>query len=56
MEFAKFLFNFIQLETIQVSGVAKGGGPPRVAHLGTAFFDGVITLFFIVYCNKQLIY
>jgi len=26
-----------------------------VARLGAAFFDGVITLFFIVCCNKQLI-
>jgi len=33
------------------SGVAKGA-----ARLGAAFFDRVITLFFIVYCNKQLKY
>jgi len=44
---------------VESSGVARGGrggGLPRAARLGAAFFDGVITLFFIVYCNKQLIY
>jgi len=35
---------------------SEGGGPPQAARLGAAFFDGVISLFFIVYCNKQLIY